>query len=75
MPRGQRLLEVCVYMFIVSVRRPVGEEESWGGDGRRGPCPWVHTAGSAAIDAVCAQRCSRHMRSMRLCLLTSRDRD
>ena len=50
MPQRQRLLEVCAYIFIVSVRQPVGEEGELDGDGRRGPCPWVYTAGSATID-------------------------
>lgn len=30
MPQRQRLLEVCVYIFIVSVRQPVGEEGELG---------------------------------------------
>ena len=30
MPQRQRLLEVCVYMFIMSVRQPVGEEGELG---------------------------------------------
>lgn len=50
MPQRQRLLEVCVYIFIVSVRQPVGKE---GELGRR----WQ--AGTLSLGLYSWQCCDR----------------